>query len=669
MRSTHKFALFFLLIILALNQSIAQTSIDSLEQLFETSKTARRKLEILNHLAQISKNINREISIEYYKKELQFEGKNHRIAEINDTIGLFNWQLGNFNEALKYYNVALEIFNELNDSLWIGKVYNNIAVSHWGLGNSIEALENYQIALNIRKTLKDTIGISRILNNIGMIYQEWGLYNEAFNWHSEALRLATEKNNVDAISYSRSNIGDCYENLNDYDAALENYRIGYTILLNKDENNRSNSFFSAKIGNVYRKLGELDSALFYLKKATDYAARINNKNRIALAEYYLGETYFAASKIDSAKKYIQSSYNNSIEKDYTGILRDNLFLMSEIADKEGDIQNSYAYFRQATHLKDSLFNAEKISKFTQLQIKYFTEQKEQENLILRQNNEIQQATINGQRILTAALLAGGTLLFFILLIFVGSQKQLKRLNTKLEQSEKELKKANADKDKFFTIIAHDLKSPFNGLMGITSLLSDNYDTLPPEKTKEIIQMLNTSESNIYKLLDKLLDWARIQTGKIKYKYEKIELCPICMNVIDLLSTVAGNKQISIVNTIRNGIFVFADEKSVATVFRNLISNAIKFTNPGGKIILDAKIKGNFVEICVSDNGIGIEASMKDKLFEISEKVSTAGTSEEPGTGLGLILCKEFIEKNNGKISVESEAGKGSKFYFTLPVAR
>jgi len=242
------------------------------------------------------------------------------------------------------------------------------------------------------------------------------------------------------------------------------------------------------------------------------------------------------------------------------------------------------------------------------------------------------------------------------------------LSAKLENSEKELLIANAGKDKFFTLIAHDLKSPFNGLLGITEILAENFDELPREQTKKMVLELRKSVTNVYALVEGLLSWAQIQTGKIIYRLEKTDLFNLAEKVTDQLEASAKNKNITLEQNIGENTFAVADEKSVSTVFRNLISNAIKYTNPGGLVKVEAVKKEGFIEVSVEDNGIGIPTETLKKLFTITEKISEEGTANETGTGLGLILCKEFAEKNNGKIWAESEPGKGSRFVFTLPAA-
>jgi signal transduction histidine kinase len=233
-------------------------------------------------------------------------------------------------------------------------------------------------------------------------------------------------------------------------------------------------------------------------------------------------------------------------------------------------------------------------------------------------------------------------------------------------SQNELKAANASKDKFFSIIAHDLKNPFNGIIGLSSLLLEDYDSFPPEEQKTFIKDIKITAENTFRLLQNLLEWSQTQTGKIHFEPSLFLLETITTEVIDLVKTSAGNKNILLESTVSPDITVFADKNMINTVIRNLLLNAVKFTRSGGKITLSARAIGNVVEIAVKDNGIGISPENFKKLFCIDCNMISYGTEGEQGTGLGLILCKEFVEKNGGTIRVESEEGKGSTFTVTIP---
>ena len=233
-------------------------------------------------------------------------------------------------------------------------------------------------------------------------------------------------------------------------------------------------------------------------------------------------------------------------------------------------------------------------------------------------------------------------------------------------SEKQQKEINITKDKLFSIISHDLRSPFNSILGLSELLSLNTANKNIEEVENIAKMIHTSSKSTLVLLDNLLDWARSQTGQIKFEPVTLKLKPIVLEIFEILSTTAKSKDISLNYNQSINLKVYAEENMLKTILRNLISNAIKFTGTNGKINIEAVGKHNFVEITVSDNGIGIKEDIKNRLFKVGENVTTTGTVDEKGSGLGLIICEEFVVRHGGRIWIESEVGKGSSFKFTLP---
>jgi len=241
----------------------------------------------------------------------------------------------------------------------------------------------------------------------------------------------------------------------------------------------------------------------------------------------------------------------------------------------------------------------------------------------------------------------------------------KKSEVSLKESEQQLKELNTTKDKLFSIIAHDLRTPFTNIIGLTGLLIDN--SIDFEESEKYIKILNSSAKNTLILLDNLLNWAKSQTGQLIFKPEKIIISNVIQEIIALNKLHSDTKSISVSYTSSNDLEVFADVNMLRTVLRNLISNAIKFTNTGGHVNIKSILKNNHVEISISDNGIGMNEEKHKFLFEIISNTTTLGTANENGSGLGLVLCKEFVNKNGGTIWAESEEGKGSCFKFTLPL--
>ncbi|MBU0473542.1 MAG: response regulator [Bacteroidetes bacterium] len=241
-----------------------------------------------------------------------------------------------------------------------------------------------------------------------------------------------------------------------------------------------------------------------------------------------------------------------------------------------------------------------------------------------------------------------------------------RVEKELEINRRKLEEEIVSKDKFFSIISHDLKNPLSVIISTVDFLDAEYDDFSDKERKELINLIKNGAKNTYELLESLLNWSRARLGSFQYNPKKTDMFDVLLKVLQLFKESASLKKIEIENNLKMDLFVSGDENMLELIMRNLISNAIKFSPNGGKVIINAKINNNEIVVSISDFGIGISEADQQKLFKIGVHHTSVGTNNESGTGLGLLLCKELVEKHNGKIWVESKLGKGSKFMFSLP---
>jgi signal transduction histidine kinase len=249
-----------------------------------------------------------------------------------------------------------------------------------------------------------------------------------------------------------------------------------------------------------------------------------------------------------------------------------------------------------------------------------------------------------------------------------AEEALRESREKYRDLSEELRNANVTKDKFFSIIAHDLKGPLGNFYALSKMFVNRFEKFTSDEIKEMVEQLHTSSSQSYKLLENLLDWSRLQLGKMEHEPETVSITELVEENIELLKSQANDKDITLVNSTDSAGRVLSDRNMLATVIRNLISNAIKFTNRGGEIVLTSsadETQGAII-VSVTDTGVGMSEEILASIFDIGAYHTTLGTEKEKGTGLGLPLCKEFIEKNDGRIWVESELGHGCRFSFELP---
>lgn len=254
--------------------------------------------------------------------------------------------------------------------------------------------------------------------------------------------------------------------------------------------------------------------------------------------------------------------------------------------------------------------------------------------------------------------------------FVIDMTKQKTVEMELKEANENLLISNAEKDKFFSIIAHDLRGPLGTLIQMAEILNDEDEDITSDESQKLLMSLGTSAKNAFKLLENLLEWSRMKSGRITFDPRNLSLNEVVGESMRLLTNQAGFKNIKILSTISIRLIVFADKDMLSLIIRNLVSNSIKFTNSGGEVKIDATDPGDgFIKVSITDSGIGMSEEMVDKLFRIDRRVSRSGTAGEPSSGLGLLLCHEFVEKHGGTISVDSKENIGTSFSFTLPKAQ
>jgi signal transduction histidine kinase len=258
----------------------------------------------------------------------------------------------------------------------------------------------------------------------------------------------------------------------------------------------------------------------------------------------------------------------------------------------------------------------------------------------------------------------------IILLAIEDITERKASEEEINKRNEQLIKLNAEKDKFFSIIAHDLKAPFQGFLNLSQIMTEEASSFSADELTEFGTMLNKTANNVFDLLKNLLEWSQMQQGSMSFEPKELSYTNLILNNIRTISERSKQKGIEIINEVIEPIDIYADENMINSVLLNLLSNSVKFSNRGSTVtVKPERIENDIVEISISDTGIGMKQNIADKLFKVGEDVGRVGTDGEKSTGLGLLLCKEFVEKHGGKIWVESEEGIGSRFVFTLPLVK
>jgi signal transduction histidine kinase len=612
-------------------------------------------------------------------------------------------------KGMFYANEAIKLTDKYNDQSKKAKALLYGGVNAWFMGSYDDAINYYQRSLTIAVEINDERLCAYNLNNLGMVNTQLKNYEKAIENYS-ASSLIMEKIG-DKIEYAKieNNIAELNLLLGNIDKALAKY-LSVLAIIEKSDEQIFLIWLYNDVGSVYKTKGDQGLALQYFNKALDLSVLVDSKLGRAKTLNHIGEVYLQLKDYEKAKENFFGSLNFAKATDAKENINESYKSISEYFAAVGNYKESLNYYKLHKQLSDSIINENKIQTIVEMQTRYELDSKEKENSLLRKNIEINELTIKKNKAQTIFFIVLLLLTVSVIIltykrllikkrkndelndknILINKQKdqlsktlnELQELNEvlnrqkdeiqsskkDLESINKSLAEINATKDKFFSIIAHDLINPFNSILGFSELLENEFDKYENAEKKQMVSYIHQGIGNAYSLLDNLLQWASTQRGTIHFEPSKIDLFLLAQTTCNLLNQSAIKKSITLQNEVDEGFCIQADYNMISAIVRNLVSNAIKFTPKGGEVKLGAKMndENRFIEIIVKDNGRGIPADVQSKLFNIEGNTSTRGTENEGGTGLGLILCKEFVEKHNGTIWVESEIGKGSTFYFTIP---
>lgn len=546
-------------------------------------------------------------------------------------IGLYYTKISVYSKALNYYFKSLNTFQETDNKALLVQLYSSIGATYRHLKDYHKAKHFVELAYSNSSQSDDKVK-AKILNRLGDMHRDLGNIDSAFIFYRNSLSI-TDIENLASLADNYNNIGDLYMMRKMYDSSLYYY----------------------------------DKSIYYLSKTDDKGELAENYTSIAMLN-------FKHRKYDQAIKNI----TQSIE------ILESIPPIFELNNAYSVAIDIYKFLDKKDSLSKYLFKLIKQERNTAkeqldktvlaIELDQTLKAKEMEFELLKQQSQLKDRINFLLFIVIALVIIAGILLWRQITLKKKENKLLAEQNETIRLAKEELQTAynnihelNATKDKFFSIIAHDLRNPIGSFKMVVSLLYDSFTDLTTDEKKEFIGLIKNSADNLHSLLENLLEWSRSQRGQIKFEPTDSDMFLIAENTIGILKTSADNKSIKLENNFEKLSVIFADRNLLTIVVRNLVSNAIKFTNVGGVVSIGgSKSSDGRYQIYVRDNGIGMGSATIEKLFKLEKNISSKGTANEDGTGLGLLLCKEFIEKHNGKIWVVSELNKGSVFYIELP---
>jgi signal transduction histidine kinase len=632
-----------------------QVEIDSLNTLLNRANAPEKKLEILLQLSENELNYQNAVTYAERAKQLADSlGLPFEKAKALNLCGVAWKNCGDIPKSIEHLYSALDYFEKSGDEILYGEVLMNIGESFRASAKRQKSIEYLNMALSIFKKHNDSTGLAKTYNRLAALsyeklvnFPEYKLfYNinkiERKDFYNELFKIPALKQEHDSLFFylTKSYYFAQTAKQDEVRVSTEITRAAfYTATfctdtsvviyerIMKDIKNsktyRDLPLVMINLARLYNLKRDFDKSNYFARQTFDFGKKRHIKIYTLLSCFQLRDNYFEEGKFDSAYYWYDTLYhvNNQFR-------RDELTLELNLLNKENEIKT------KEIAIKNHLTQLQLLGVFAFILLVSFS-------------------------VFTLILLKKNKKLKMFL-------DELNQKNQIINQKNTELASANAQKDKFFSIIAHDLKSPFNSVMGFSELLVEKVKDKDYDGIVKYAEIILQSSERAVELLMNLMDWARSQTGRMEFIPEHFEMVELINEITFLFEDTAGQKSITIKKMLPHFAPVFADKAMINTVLRNLITNAVKFTKPGGEIIIAATENQTEIVVSVKDNGVGIPQDMLGKLFRIDENFSTPGTNNEKGTGLGLILCKEFIDKHGGKIWVESLEGKGSVFFFAIP---
>jgi len=548
-------------------------------------------------------------------------------------IGLVYLKKAWYDKSLAYFMHAQQLFGDSGDSAMQAKSLMNIGIVHDCMNNLPMSLSYYNKALDYYKRHNLESGIADCELNIAIILSRQEKYEKACENLLQAANIYKKTGNESYMAAAYINLGLTYKKMKKYTLAVEYLEKAYSIWTKQDDQYHI-CYYHLNMGQIMLDMKKTESARDHLLMAETLAIKIDAKDLQARAYEFL------------------SDYNAA---------RNNFAL-------------AYAFLNKSKQINDSILNAETTEKVNQIQYQYEIARREADNEHLVKQNldkELQLSKKNQSLFILYCLIVLIGLLVGLLMIRYRIKRRanilLEEKNKLIEKQKDDLINVNASKDKFFSILAHDIKNPLSSIYGISEILANEYDTLTAEEKRVFTKDIHTLSVNLFEIINTLLTWSTTQSGMIAFRPIAFDIAELCKKSAHNLEIVAKQKDISLIIKTEEKLHVLADENMILSVLYNLITNAIKFAYQGSEIHISSQQADGYAEISVSDTGIGLSEYSLSKLFCYDQHFQCKGTAGESGTGLGLILCKDFVEKNGGKIRVESTVNKGSTFSFTLPV--
>ena len=576
----------------------------------------------------------------------------------------------NYPRAIEYNTRSVQLSNDEGDYSQVGMAYADIGGIYTDQGANTDALSYYLKALTAFDKVKDLRGTSLCLINIATVYSALGDYKKAGEYLKQAIPINERLDEKEVVFANNVNMGVVYGDMKDYRSALKTFGIAAQMADLIGDKSWIN-MVSGNIADAYFQMGIYDTAYPLFERVFKLAGELADTNVLVQAESSLGKMDVAGKRYKEGIQRLEEVLGIAQNKKMKQYVFDISGYLTNAYDETKDYKKALDYERMHSAYQDSLKNDKTDKHLQQLQFDYELQKKENEIAMLDNNRKLAQSKAEKQKVVEWSLGAGLVLVLVMAILLYRSAKFEKKNRLEMLRQKEELQKQAARleelvrfKDKTFSVLSHDLRGPM-GTLTTAMMMLDEF-ILSPEEFAKIKPEINKQLVSLNSLLDNLLNWARVSIeGSISANPELTDLRALAGENVVLLRETAGRKRITL-NVEMGEAFAYCDFGQLDIVIRNLISNAIKFTPVGGEVTITSWVSAGRTFLSVKDTGVGMPADKVAKLFTVSADSRTYGTQGEKGTGLGLLLCNDFVRSNNGSIRVESEVNNGSNFIIELP---
>ncbi len=682
MRGKYSTFLFYTILMLAFAVSVQaqQYNNDSLLQV-ASSGADREKLAAFQQLARNTRNNNPAQAITYIQQAISLArllNDEPELAKSMQTLASLEYGRGDYISARDNYAEALSIYTRENDTKKIADISAALAGIYFAQGNLPSASDLYLKALRIYEEQRDRAGMVNVFSSLASVYARQNNFSKSIEYNLKAVSVYEQSSDKFQTLMGYENIGNLYLRQHEPERARL-YFIKALSIYREIKNKTGIASTLFQLGNIEQLAGEHDRAITYYKSSLALSQELRTQPLVVSNLNAMGTSYFELRLYDNAERsFLQSiqiakSINSKIELEeaYQGL--------AAVYKATRENEKAVTFNTLSRELKDSLYNDSTLKQLNDQLLVYKSEKQQQQITLLNKEQQIKESELLRVKQTSNILIIAAAVLGFLLIILVIFSIQNRRIakslrkqqveliekNASISEQKEKLDQLNTVKDRFFSIISHDLRNNLTTMKLYFDLIS--HKDYEPRDTTEFTRQISGSVENTIDLLENLLVWASAQIKGVPIHKQRLNVHTLSQENITLLSGIAHQKNITLINEVEEHTTAFADIDMINLVLRNLITNALKFTPEEGTVSITAETTSDNCIVQVKDNGVGIDADNLSRLFNQHEHPSTKGTANEKGTGLGLMLCKDFVERNNGKIWVESEKGKGSVFFFSLPL--